>query len=173
MLAAGCSRVWILPPHLPHTRVRAGGYLPNSPLCRMGTSASGCRPQPGWWLVLLPPFPHPLPPLPSPSPPSCHMLQPPYPTTSRGDAAAGALPKALWPLRPSAHPRVAAVIPPRLAGDAAARAREAKHYSDPPPSASSWSPLLLDMLGRPLRASKPACASCPDCRSPPAACPSG
>ena len=32
MLAAGYSRVWILPPHLPHTRVRAGGYLPIPPL---------------------------------------------------------------------------------------------------------------------------------------------
>ena len=50
MLAAGCSRVWILPPHLPHTRVRAGGYLPISPPCRMGTPASGCRPLPGRWL---------------------------------------------------------------------------------------------------------------------------
>ena len=29
-VATGYSRVWTQPPHLPHTRVRAGGYLPSS-----------------------------------------------------------------------------------------------------------------------------------------------
>ena len=41
--AAGYSRVWIQPPHLPHTRVRAGGYLP-SPHYGIETSAGGCCP---------------------------------------------------------------------------------------------------------------------------------
>ena len=159
--------MWILPPHLPHTRVRAGGYLPISPPCRMGTPASGCRPLPGRWPVLIPPIPHPLHPLPSPSPsPSPHAATPLSDDESRRRrcwcAPEGALAAAF--LRPCTCCRCPL---PRHRWRCCCAAREAKNCSDPPPSASSWLPLLPDMLGRSLRASKPACASCPDCHSPP------
>ena len=119
MLSAGCSRVWILPPLLPHTRVRAGGYLPNSPFCRMGTSLHP--------LVFHPPFPHPLPPLPSPSPPSHHMLPPLYPAL--GGSSLSTMRSACVARRPLAtpprlrsHPACGAVrCQPTVRCDAAAR----------------------------------------------------
>ena len=170
MLSAGCSRVWILPPLLPHTRVRAGGYLPTPPFAVLEPSSThSCSFLPS------PTHFHPSPPPLLPLTTCCHSSIQSWvghlcpPCAARASHTAPSRP----PLGCDPSSLRCGAVPAHGAVRCCCAPRETKNYSDPPPAASSRSPLLLDMLGRPLRASSPACASCPDCRSPPAASPPG
>ena len=164
MLSAGCSRVWILPPLLPHTRVRAGGYLPTPPFAVLEPSSThSCSFLPS------PPTPTSLLPLPSLSPhaviPSSRagwVLSVP-PCAARASHTAPSRP----PLGCDPSSLRCGAVPAHGAVRCCCAPRETKNYSDPSPASSSRSPLLLDMLGRPLRAPVPPAPPAPTVAPPP------